>query len=131
MMTRIRRLTLVALVVAVAGARPALAQEAAAAEVTPKAAATPQRSSAQAASSAPQTGPTFEAARVGVRPLAQTGAETTAPAAAAQNVGRPLALMIVGFGALLAGAIIGDDVGTIFMVGGALIGLVGLYEYLK
>ena len=48
-----------------------------------------------------------------------------------RNVGRPVALMIVGFGALLAGAIIGDDVGTIFMVGGALIGLVGLYEYLK
>jgi hypothetical protein len=131
MSTRIRRLTLVALVVAVSGARPALAQEAAAAEVTPKAAAAPQIANAQAASPAHVAGPTLEAARVGVRPLVQASTEKATPAAAAQNVGRPLALMIVGFGALLAGAIIGDDVGTIFMVGGALIGLVGLYEYLK
>jgi hypothetical protein len=130
MMTRIRRLTLVALVVALSGARPALAQEAAAAEVTPKAAA-PQVSNAPMSSPTQVAGPTLDAARAGVRPLAHASAETAAPAAAAQKVGRPLALMIVGFGALLAGAIIGDDVGTIFMVGGALIGLVGLYEYLK
>jgi hypothetical protein len=44
---------------------------------------------------------------------------------------QPVALMIVGGAALLAGAIIGGDAGTIFMVGGAVVGLVGLYQYLQ
>jgi hypothetical protein len=39
--------------------------------------------------------------------------------------------MIVGGAAIVAGAIIGDDAGTIFMVGGAIIGLWGLYNYLQ
>ncbi|GAC1682964.1 MAG: hypothetical protein NVS9B3_00720 [Gemmatimonadaceae bacterium] len=41
------------------------------------------------------------------------------------------ALMIVGFGALLAGAIIGGSAGTIIMIGGAFVGLYGLYMYLQ
>jgi hypothetical protein len=40
-------------------------------------------------------------------------------------------LMIVGFAALLVGAIIGDDAGTIVMLGGAGIGLYGLYLFLQ
>ena len=48
-----------------------------------------------------------------------------------RNVGQAQAMMIVGGAALVTGAIIGDDVGTIFMVGGAVIGLYGLYEFLK
>ncbi len=47
------------------------------------------------------------------------------------GLGQPMALMIVGGAALLAGAIIGGDPGTIIMIGGAVIGLVGLYEYLQ
>jgi len=42
-----------------------------------------------------------------------------------------MAMMVVGGTALLVGAIIGDTPGTIFMIGGAVIGLVGLYEYLQ
>jgi hypothetical protein len=41
------------------------------------------------------------------------------------------AMMIVGVAALIAGAIIGDTPGTIIMVGGTVVGLVGLYEYLQ
>lgn len=47
------------------------------------------------------------------------------------GLGQSRAMMIVGLGGLVAGAIIGGDVGTIFMVGGAVIGLYGLYKYLQ
>jgi hypothetical protein len=40
-------------------------------------------------------------------------------------------LMIVGGAAFVAGAIIGDTAGTLFMVGGAAVGLYGLYQYLQ
>jgi hypothetical protein len=39
--------------------------------------------------------------------------------------------MIVGGAAFVAGAIIGDTAGTLFMVGGAAVGLYGLYQYLQ
>jgi hypothetical protein len=41
------------------------------------------------------------------------------------------AMMIVGVAGLIAGAIIGGDAGTIVMVGGTVIGLIGLYDYLQ
>ena len=41
-----------------------------------------------------------------------------------------LALMIVGGAALVIGAVIGNDAGTIVMLGGAGIGLYGLYLFL-
>jgi hypothetical protein len=46
-----------------------------------------------------------------------------------QNQAR--AMMIVGVAGLIAGAIIGDTPGTIIMVGGTVVGLIGLYEYLQ
>jgi hypothetical protein len=48
-----------------------------------------------------------------------------------QSVGKPVALMIVGGAAIVLGAVIGDDVGTLFMIGGAVALLIGLYQYLK
>ena len=47
------------------------------------------------------------------------------------GLGQPKAMMVVGGAAVLLGAIIGDTPGTIIMIGGAVIGLVGLYEYLQ
>jgi hypothetical protein len=41
-----------------------------------------------------------------------------------------LALMIVGGAALVVGAVIGDDAGTLVMLGGAAMGLYGLYLFL-
>ncbi len=41
-----------------------------------------------------------------------------------------VAMMIVGGAALVIGAVIGDDAGTIVMLGGAGIGLYGLYLFL-
>ena len=46
-------------------------------------------------------------------------------------MGQPVALMVVGGAALLTGLIIGGDAGTVIAVGGALVGLYGLYEYLQ
>lgn len=71
----------------------------------------------------------------GLRSAAHTR-ESTGPLvvnAAAQraNLGQAQALMIVGAAALITGAIIGDDPGTIIMVGGAVVGLYGLYQYLQ
>jgi hypothetical protein len=44
---------------------------------------------------------------------------------------RNVVWMIIGGGMLVGGAIIGDDVGTIVSVTGLVIGLVGLYRYLR
>lgn len=48
-----------------------------------------------------------------------------------QSMGKPVALMVVGGAAVVLGAVIGDDVGTIFMIGGAVALLIGLYQYLQ
>ena len=52
-------------------------------------------------------------------------------AATHANLGQARAMMVVGAAALITGAIIGDTPGTIIMVGGAVIGLYGLYQYLQ
>lgn len=48
-----------------------------------------------------------------------------------RNVGRPVALMIVGGAALFLGLVIGGDVGTLVSLGGAVAFLYGLYHYLR
>jgi hypothetical protein len=61
----------------------------------------------------------------------------TAPAMAAplpasgQNLGPAKAQMAVGGAALVVGALIGGKPGTVVMVGGAIVGLYGLWNYLK
>ena len=81
---------------------------------------------------APTAGPTLDGATIGIK---HTDAQaTTAPTnatAAPRHGDQPTALMIVGGAAFLAGAIIGGDAGTIIMVGGAAVGLYGLYLYLQ
>ena len=77
--------------------------------------------------------PSFEGLRAGVRaPVAREEVRTPSTIAM-QNRGLSQAevLMIVGGAAFLAGAIIGDDAGTLIMIGGAGIGLWGLYLYLQ
>jgi hypothetical protein len=51
--------------------------------------------------------------------------------ATSANLGQARAMMVVGAAALITGAIIGGDPGTVIMVGGAVIGLYGLYQYLQ
>jgi hypothetical protein len=41
------------------------------------------------------------------------------------------ALMIVGVSGLIVGGIVGGHSGTVIMVGGTVVGLIGLWNYLK
>jgi hypothetical protein len=95
-------------------------------------AATALSSSAQAQLpvSASVDGPTIAIARAGVH-APQLGSEVPTALQATQRVTRSETLMIVGGALFLAGAIIGDDAGTIIMIGGAGIGIYGLYLYLQ
>jgi hypothetical protein len=76
-------------------------------------------------------GPTMSSAALAPR-LDITGTDAAADAAAAARrpFGLSQTLMIVGGAAFVAGAIIGDDAGTVLMVAGAGVGLYGLYLYL-
>ena len=51
--------------------------------------------------------------------------------AAGENVGKNRAMMGVGLAALIVGIIVGGDIGTIFMIGGGVMGLIGLYRYMQ
>jgi hypothetical protein len=46
-------------------------------------------------------------------------------------MGEPIAMMVVGGAALLAGLIVGGDAGTVIAVAGVIVGLYGLYQYLR
>jgi hypothetical protein len=47
------------------------------------------------------------------------------------GLGQNEAMMIVGGAAVLIGAIVGGRPGDVFMIGGAIVGLYGLYKYLQ
>ncbi len=76
------------------------------------------------------SGATITGMQAGVH--ARTAAKTAHPAMATRaNLGQARAMMVVGVAALIAGAIIGGTPGTVIMVGGAVVGLLGLYDYLQ
>jgi hypothetical protein len=72
--------------------------------------------------------PVAAASSIGVHALAPALA---APAPRRETPGRNPAMMIVGGVALLVGAVVGGDSGTIIMVAGGALGLYGLWQYLK
>ena len=92
--------------------------------------ATSKSSSVEAPAVEPAAGPTLEGATAGFQRETVQGVRKPVVLAAARQ-SNSTALMIVGGAAFLAGAIIGDDAGTIIMVGGAAVGLYGLYLYLQ
>lgn len=104
------------------------------------------------AQSVPGTGPRLDRSRAGISASLVVDAAAIAPAVpsarveapvpgsevAAPLVPQPDALrrrgvpqMIIGGVAIIGGAIIGDDVGTIVSLGGLAYGLYGLYLYLN
>jgi len=89
--------------------------------------ASAQQTTARAA--AITAGPRMDATATAMRHRAT--ANSMSVAAAKNNVGKPVAMMIVGGAAILLGAVIGDDAGTLFMIGGAIALLYGLYLYLQ
>lgn len=81
-------------------------------------------------------GPTMAAASVAVRAVARVpetraGVEDALRQEQVRGQGNEVALMIVGGAALVAGLLIGDDAGALLAVGGAVVGLYGLYQYVR
>lgn len=84
---------------------------------------------APVAANAPRSGPR-------VAPAALIASHVTNPFDApprdpGENVGPNLALMGVGAAAVVVGLLIGGDGGHAVAVGGAVIGLIGLYRYMR
>jgi hypothetical protein len=79
-------------------------------------------------------GPTVERAAAGARRLTQQPASLEEAEAAMQQrlgLGQARALMIVGFSAVVIGLLMEDDAGDLIAIGGAIVGLYGLYHYLR
>jgi len=74
-------------------------------------------------------GPTRASARVAMH-AAETRRSAPPVYQTKKSSRNAVAMMIVGGAALVIGAVIGDDAGTIVMLGGAGIGLYGLYLFL-
>ena len=93
--------------------------------------ATPIAPKVSTAQADPQqrVGPTVAALSVGVH--ASIPAMPAAPARSNAGLGQSEAMMIVGGAAILVGAIVGGNAGDVFMIGGAVVGLYGLYKYLQ
>jgi hypothetical protein len=94
----------------------------------------PATSSAQRPAPPKPQGPTIQAAAVGFRVSeAKVDASTKVASTAVvpRHQGQDVALMVVGVGAMIAGALIGDTAGTIIIIGGAGMALFGLYHYLE
>ena len=77
-------------------------------------------------------GPTMDGAAIGFQQREQQASgQRMVVLAQARRGTNSTALMIVGGAAFVAGALIDGDAGTLIMVGGAAIGLYGLYLYLQ
>jgi uncharacterized membrane protein len=110
-----------------AAVQPPAVQEPTAAGAAAPAPVTP----ADSAAPVPR-GPTQDAARVGAQRSAESGPlEANAPRRGGPGFGRSEAMMIVGGTAVVIGLIIGDGAGGALAFGGAVVGLVGLYQYLR
>lgn len=84
---------------------------------------------AQQAAARHAAGPRLDVTAVAMQ---QTESESSALRQARTNsMGRPMALMLVGGAALVLGLVIGNDVGTLFSIAGAVAFLYGLYLYLR
>jgi hypothetical protein len=85
------------------------------------------------ATPAATTGPTTETARAGIAPRESKTLTVNNSAATGSHVGagQNVALMVVGGAALITGLVIGGDGGTLLAIGGAVVGLLGLYNFVK
>jgi hypothetical protein len=94
----------------------------------------PAISNAQQSAQLAPSGPTIQAAAVGFHASESKvdgSTKVTAAPLLARHQGQDVALMAVGVGAMIAGALIGDTPGTIILIGGAAMALFGLYHYLE
>ena len=94
----------------------------------------PMAAGAQQLTNQATNGPTLQAASIGFH--ANEAKTVGSGSAVATQVVRPhagqdVALMAVGVGAMIVGALVGDTPGTIILIGGAAMALFGLYHYLE
>jgi hypothetical protein len=75
-----------------------------------------------------QTGPSLEALALSPRLSSDAALTTNTMRRPTHSAG--VGLMIFGGAALITGLVVGGDAGTVIAVGGALVGLYGLYVYL-
>ncbi len=78
----------------------------------------------------PVTSPTSENAVLGLRASTTTVAPSMVPLPQ-QRQSENVAMMIVGGAGLVIGSLIDGDTGTIVMVAGGVVGLIGLFRYLR
>ena len=141
-MTRLPRLLAAAAILTAVAPLTARAQAAIDAGSTDSVAAVAAAPVAELQTAQLPAGPTLASASVALRAGAEhpvvvvrsSATESAVPnalPAARANRNSSTTLMIVGGAAFVAGAIIGDTAGTLFMVGGAAVGLYGLYQYLQ
>lgn len=129
-----RSFSLLAFAVGAALPLPALSAQAVAPRLsdpvvrTPQITITPSRTSAD---SLPQAGP--RVTRAGVSAALAVEAIPAVPQGSDAHVGAGsnVALMGVGLAGILIGSLVGGDGGTIIAVGGGVIGLIGLFRYLR
>jgi hypothetical protein len=125
MNVHVRFFTVTALVALAVSAAPLAAQS------VPRATGdeAPTAGAAEAASKPVSRGPSIASARVASH--AESAPIGAAPVIQNRTSNRnAIAFMAVGGAALIVGAVIGDDAGTFVMLGGAVIGLYGLYLFL-
>jgi hypothetical protein len=93
----------------------------------------PAASGAQQSAKPLANGPTVQAAAVGFKvPEVKVDASTKVTAAPIRRgAGQDVAFMVVGVGAMIAGALVEGTAGTIIIIGGAAMALYGLYNYLE
>ncbi len=132
-MTLSRRFAMLAAVVFVAaGTLSAQATEKNTAQTDPTVAAAPavdQTPVAAPAAEPVSLAPLASNASVGVKSFAPASPTPYTPKP--EHVGSNVALMIIGGAVLIVGAVVGGTAGTIIMLGGAAVGIVGLYRYLQ
>jgi len=117
---RVQLLALLACVVAPPLAAQMATPEAALADVAPV-----------VAPPAPSAGPTIASLTVGYSSVADASTEMTWNDQRRKKNGTGPVLAIVGGAALIGGLLIGDSAGTAIAVGGLVMGLIGLYLWLK
>jgi 6-phosphofructokinase len=125
-----KRTKLVCTMILVAGGvatAPASAQSASASRTSE----TDTLSVPAAMTSAQVAGPRLEVTATAMRHLTRTTEPLAFQRVQPMSMGKPVALMIVGGAAIVLGAVIGGDPGTLFMIGGSASLLFGLYQYLK
>lgn len=78
------------------------------------------------------SGPTIQSAAVGIQLAPSTDAAASNQSRRRRSgVDHNVTLMIVGVGAMVAGSVIDGTAGTVFLVGGAVIALYGLFHFLQ